>query len=151
MFRWLSKRNGLIFRALHLKVARLVEPHADRISELWRYYKIGVVNTVFGFGLYTALVYFGLNLYVAQIVSHVTGAAFNYVMFRRHVFRGPRPNPVRYVASYGVNYLVGLFFLWAFHLAVRSPYVAGFLAVLATSIVNYFMLKVFVFKDRGEA
>jgi putative flippase GtrA len=123
--------------------------HADRIAELWRYYKIGVINTVFGLALYSLLVFFGLNLFVAQILSHIVGVTFNYFTFTRHVFTEHKPNILRYIASYGVNYLIGLGFLTLFHHFVRSPYIAGFLSAASTSVINYVILKFFVFRRRG--
>ena len=129
---------------------RLVLRHADRLAELWRYYKIGVVNTVFGLSIYSLLVFLGLNLFVAQILSHVAGVTFNYFMFTLHVFTDTKPKILRYIASYGVNYLIGLTFLAVFHHFVRSPYIAGFLSALAASVINYVMLKLFVFR-RADA
>jgi putative flippase GtrA len=127
----------------------LVSRHADKIAELWRYYKIGVINTIFGLGIYSILVFIGINLFVAQILSHVAGVTFNYFTFTRHVFKGVKPNLLKYIASYGLNYLIGLTFLAAIHHFIASPYVSGFLAALGTSVVNYVVLKIFVFGSRA--
>ena len=124
--------------------------HADRIAELWRYYKIGVVNTIFGIGVYSLLVFFGLNLFVAQILSHIVGVTFNYFMFTKHVFRTVKPHIPRYIFSYGVNYLIGLAFLALFHHFMPSPYIAGFLSAASASVINYVILKTFVFRRRGS-
>ena len=118
------------------------------IAELWRYYKIGVVNTLFGFGLYFALVWFGLNLFVAQIVAHVCGMVFNYFMFKVHVFHGSSPALGPYIGAYALNYLMGLGTLATVHLFVPSPYLAGLGSVVFTATINYFILKRFVFKSK---
>jgi putative flippase GtrA len=130
-------------------VRQLIVRHADRIAELWRYYKVGVVNTIFGLSLYSLLVFIGLNLFVAQILSHVAGVTFNYFTFTRHVFKAVKPDIPRYIASYVINYLIGLGFLTLFHHFVRSPYIAGFLSAASTSVINYFILRFFVFRRRG--
>lgn len=96
--------------------------------------------------MYSIFVFLGLNLYVAQILAHVIGATFNYFMFKHHVFHGAKPNVLSYVGSYGINYLLGLAFLTTVHRVVASPYLAGFIALVAVSFVNYFMLRIFVFK-----
>lgn len=101
---------------------------------------------MFGYGLYSLLIYFGLNLYVAQILAHSIGAGFNFIMFRKFVFHSHTPNVQRFIGSYALSYLVGLAFLAGFHRIVSSPYTAGFLAVISVSIVNYFVLKTFVFR-----
>lgn len=95
-------------------------------------------------------VYLGMNLFLAQLSSHVCGVMFNYFTFRQHVFRSARPNILRYIGSYALNYVVSLAILAAFHSFVRSPYIAGLLTMATTSILNYFVLKRFVFRSGIE-
>jgi putative flippase GtrA len=112
---------------------------------LWRYYQAGVVNTLFGYGAFAALVALGLNLYVAQIVAHVAGVAFNYVTYSRYAFRGQGTSPGRFVASYAVNYLLSLAALAGFTRMGFSPYAAGLFSVACVSLINYFILAKAVF------
>lgn len=116
-----------------------------QMRELWRYYQAGIVNTLFGFGLYALLVKLGLNLYLAQLISHCLGVAFNYFSYSRHVFRGAESAKIRFVLSYVVNYLMGLVVLFAAAQFIPSPYLAGFVAVVIVSLANYFILKYLVF------
>jgi putative flippase GtrA len=115
---------------------------------LIRYYGVGVINTAFGYGLYSALVLVGLNLFLAQIISHCVGLAFNYFMFKRHVFREHHAPILPYIAAYVFNYFLGLLFLFTVHLFIPSPFVAGFLALVAVSAINFFVLKHMVFVKR---
>lgn len=117
----------------------------QRLAELWRYYQAGVVNTLFGFGLYALLVRAGLNMYAAQMIAHVLGVAFNYLTYSRHVFRDAGPAKGRFVLSYIGNYLLSLAALALVSQVVRSPYVAGAIATVAVSLVNYFALRHLVF------
>jgi putative flippase GtrA len=117
----------------------------EHLKEIVRYYQAGAVNALFGFGIYALLVYCGLNVYVAQIVSHIAGILFNYFTYSRHVFRDAKPSWPRFLLSYAFNYLVSLGALMLANLVVHSPYMAGIIAILATSIVNYFALKHLVF------
>lgn len=108
-----------------------------------------MVNTLFGYGLFALFVRFGLNIYVAQIVSHVLGVAFNYVTYSRYAFAAHEASKMRFVLSYAGNYLLGLAALAAIRQIVASPYLAGFLATLFVSVVNYFVLKRLVFRQRA--
>ena len=126
-------------------------PHADRIAELWRYYSAGLVNTAFGYGLYALLIWLHVNIFVAQIIAHVCGAAFNYMMFRLHVFRGQQANLASYVGTYAFSYVLNLAILAGFHRIIRSDYLAGFLTVVVVSVLNYFILKRFVFRSRSPS
>ena len=116
---------------------------------LWRYYQAGIVNTAFGYGLFALFVALGLNMYVAQIASHLLGMAFNYFTYSRHAFHDSDVSKSRFIASYAVNYLLGLGALWAVSQAVASPYLAGLIAVVIVSLINYFILKHWVFTARA--
>lgn len=117
-------------------------------ARVFRYYQAGVVNTAFGYGLFALLIWAGLNLYVAQAVSHVLGMAFNYLTFSRYAFAGHAASKVRFVASYALNYAMSLAVLWGFARFVPSPYLAGFLTILVVSALNYLVLRRFVFLSR---
>ena len=121
-----------------------------RFSQLWRYYGVGVINTLFGVGLYSGLVYFGLNLYIAQIIGHVLGVAFNYFMFSRHVFRGTNPKLHKFIITYVGNYFVRLGLLALMDRLLHNPYTAGLAATLIVSVFNYFALKKFVFNGKEK-
>ena len=116
---------------------------------LWRYYQAGIVNTAFGYGLFALFVALGLNMYVAQIMSHLLGMAFNYFTYSHHAFNDSDVSKSRFIASYAVNYLLGLGALWAISHAVATPYLAGFIAVGIVSLINYFILKHWVFTARA--
>ncbi len=114
-------------------------------KRLWRYYQAGLVNTIFGYGLFALLVWLGLNIYLAQIFSHVLGASFNYLTYSRYAFATHEASKVRFALSYVGNYFLGLTGLAMIARFVASPYFAGFLATMFVSLVNYFVLKRLVF------
>lgn len=122
-----------------------------RVWELIRYYQAGAVNAAFGYGLYVALVWAGLNPYAAQLTAHVLGVGFNYFTYSRHVFRDSGPSKLRFSLSYVVNYVISLIFLALVSLVIKSPYAAGLAAIVLTSAVNYLILKRMVFVPRGTA
>ena len=121
----------------------------ERLVEVWRYYQAGIVNTAFGLGAYALLVWLGVNMYAAQLISHTAGVAFNYLTYTRHVFRDAAPAKLRFVLSYAGNYLMGLAALAAVATVVRSPYLAGLIATVLVSIVNYFILKHWIFQRKA--
>lgn len=126
-------------------IAQVPRLSRERLVELWRYYQAGVINTLFGLGAYSLLVWLGLNMFVAQLVAHVAGVAFNYLTYSRHVFRDAGPAKLRFALSYVGNYLVGLATLAAVALVIKSPYLAGLVTAVLVSILNYFVLKHLIF------
>lgn len=118
-------------------------------KRLWRYYQAGVANTLFGYGLFALFVRTGMNIYVAQITSHVLGVMFNYVSYSRYAFAQHAVSKWRFVLSYALNYLLGLVALIVAMPVVHSPYVAGLAGTIFVSMVNYLILKNLVFHDSG--
>jgi putative flippase GtrA len=117
----------------------------ERLAEVWRYYQAGLLNAAFGFALYSGFVALGMNMYVAQIIGHVIGVGFNYLTYSRHTFRGSAPAKLRFTLSYVINYFVSLATLLLAGLVIKSPYAAGGMSIVLTSVINYFALKRFVF------
>lgn len=116
-----------------------------RWQQIMRYYQAGVLNLGFGYLLYALFVYLGMNPFLAQAVAHVCGTGFNYVTYSRHVFRDSAPAKTRFLASYAVNYLLGVAILAGLRLVIESPYIAGGLTALLVSVINFIMLKFLVF------
>lgn len=123
---------------------------ASERKQLWRYYQAGIVNTLFGYALYALFVALSMNIYVAQIASHVAGATFNYFTYSRHAFRGQQGSKVRFTLSYVANYFLGLAAL-AIAAPLSGPYAAGLVAIVFVSLVNYLILKRLVFKSGSAA
>ena len=119
--------------------------------QLFRYYQAGIVNTAFGYGAFALLVWLGLNIYVAQILAHIAGTAFNYLTYSRYVFADGSRARGRFILSYAVNYLLSVAALFGFEQVVTSPYLSGFLAVVLVSAINFLILKRFVFRTEGAA
>jgi putative flippase GtrA len=117
-------------------------------GQLWRFYQAAAVNTAFGFGLYAILITFGLNPFVAQAISFVCGVTFNYFTYSRHVFREGQPAKMRFIISYGFNYLLNVGLLIITKGYVANDYAAGAIVVLIASLLNYFALKHLVFKKQ---
>lgn len=115
------------------------------VARLWRYYQAGIVNTLFGYGMYVLLVRIGVWMYAAQLIAHVLGVVFNYFTYSRHAFADSTASKPRFVLSYVFNYLLGLASLAAAAQLIQSPYLAGLVSILFVSIVNYFILKNLVF------
>lgn len=124
-------------------------PSLARLLEVLRFYQAGLVNLAFGIGCFMALVWLGMGKYPAQFVSHVAGTAFNYMTYSGYVFRGAEPAKVRFALSYIVAYLMGLGVLIIVSQFIINDYLAGLIAALLVSVVNYFGLRHLVFRPSG--
>lgn len=114
--------------------------------QVLRYYQAGIVNTLFGYGCFAALVWLSMDMFAAQLISHVAGTLFNYFTYSRYTFAAEAGSPLRFVASYAVNYFMSLAALWGLSQLILSPYLAGLLAIVIVSAINFVILKRFVFR-----
>lgn len=119
--------------------------------QLARYYLAGAINLLFGYLLFAALVWFGMQVFVAQAVGHLIGVIFNYVTYSRIAFTGQQGGKTSFAASYIVNYLISAALLWLTLKVFPSPYVAGLLVAIAVSLLNYLVLKKLVFRSAARA
>lgn len=119
-----------------------------RVVELARYYQAGIVNTIFGFSLYSFLVWVGIGIFVSQTISHIIGMMFNYFTYKKHVFRKSDPAKFKFFLSYSINYILSISSLFLISRIILSPYAAGLISALLVSVINYFFLKFIVFKTK---
>ena len=118
--------------------------------QVLRFYQAAIMNTLFGISLYFLLVWLGLNIFLAQALSHVMGTAFNYLTYSRHVFRDAAPAKVRFALSYMGAYLLNVVVLLGVSRVVSSPYLAGLLTAVIVSVINFVVLKRLVFRTRAS-
>jgi putative flippase GtrA len=116
--------------------------------QIIRYYQAGVINTLFGYGLFTLFISVGMSLYPAQAASHVLGATFNWFTYSRYAFRSNNASKTRFILSYIFNYIIGLAILWLIKHAVESNYLAALITTVMASIINYVFLRDFVYRDK---
>lgn len=119
-----------------------------QFGQLLRFYQAAVMNAIFGFGTYALMVRLGLNPFVAQIISQISGVTFNYITYSRHVFRAAGSAKARFIGAYAFNYILNVVFLALFIRIIRSPYLAGFVSTMCAAFINYAVLKYVVFVDR---
>ncbi len=123
--------------------------HPVRFGQFIRYLLAGGVNTLFGFAVYALLVFFGLNIFLAQLLMHIAGVGFNYVTYSRAVFRPGKPAKVRFFFSYMLNYLISAAILAITARLFSSAYLAGLVTIMIVALLNYGVLKYHVFSSRS--
>jgi putative flippase GtrA len=118
-------------------------------KRIGRYYQAGFINMIFGYGLFALMISFGMNMYLAQILSHICGVTFNYFTYSRYTFSDHDAHKLNFILSYAINYVINVSSLAILSLVIRSPYLAGFTATMIASAINYLALRHMVFRERG--
>lgn len=112
---------------------------ANRMRFL-RYLAVGGLNTAFGFGMYALLLAVGLHYTVAVGLGTILGVLFNYVTTGRLVFgySGAGAAP-RFVAVYGVLYLVNITGIALLKQVGASDLLGGFLMLPVAALLGYLL------------
>ena len=130
-----------------------------RVSRIWtstprllRFFLVGGVNTVFGYGAYALFLLIGLHYVWAALLGTVAGVIFNFFTTGRLVFdRSTSGGLFRFVAVYAVMYLLNVAALWVLDRFGLNPYVSGLILILPMACVSYLLMRRFVFRSPRAA
>lgn len=117
-----------------------------------RFLLVGGLNTVVGYGVYALLLYLGVNYLIANTISTIVGVAHSYLWNRFFTFKSKEKagaEIVRFVSVYIVSYLIGMGTLYIFKQVLNiSPYIAGLINLVITTLISWFGHKYFSFNDK---
>lgn len=111
----------------------------------------GVLNTVFGYSVYAALLFIKVPYLVALFVATVAGVVFNYFSFGRMVFDGHGgwfvfgKFVIAYALIYGVNAVLLKTLTSDFLL---SPYVGQLICIPLSILLSWVLMNYWVYKKR---
>lgn len=118
-------------------------------SEFIRFIIIGVINTLFGVGVYCLMIFLGLPYFIATLASNVLGVLFNFKTTGKFVFENEDRRLIfRFVLCYLFVYLINNGVIKAILFTGLNEYWAGILATPVVALCSFFMLKHFVYKRR---
>ena len=127
-------------------VSQLRGFHRHRIV---RFLAIGLVNTLFGYGVYAGLIFITLPNLLALFLATIAGIIFNYFSFGRVVFRvrGGWRVFAKFVIAYSMVYTVNAALL---SLLTRGHYFNAYLAqaacVLPSVAMSWILMNWWVYK-----
>ena len=124
---------------------------ADRLTpQFFRFLAVGVLNTLFGQGVYAALFLAGLHPQISLLLATISGILFNFQSIGWLVFRD-KGCLLPFVACYGVTYAVNALALGLLIRVGLSPIVAQSCLILPVAVLTFVLSRKYVFGagDRG--
>ena len=119
-------------------------------SKIIKFLGTGVLNTVFAYTVYAALLYIGVPYLIALFVSTVAGVIFNYFSYGRIVFHGHSgwfvfgKFVVAYTLIYGANAVL-LIVLTKYFLL--SPYLGQVVCIPISVLLSWLLMNYWVYKN----
>ena len=109
---------------------------------------VGILNTAFGYGLFSLFIYAGLHYSLAVLLSTIFGIMFNFKTIGKLVFKSDDNSLIfKFIFVYIITYFLNIFFLWLFKwLGFDNMYINGFLLLIPLAAVSFLLNKFFVFR-----
>lgn len=118
-------------------------------SKFIRFVLVGVINTLFGLGVYCLAIFIGIPYYIATIISNVAGVLFNFVTTGNLVFdNGDKRLFWRFVCCYVLVYIINTGLVKCFLVMGINSYYAGIIATPIVALCSYGLLKKFVYNTK---
>ncbi len=111
-----------------------------------RFIAVGVLNTIFGYGLFAGFILLKLDYKLATLLSTILGVLFNYKTTGQIVFRNDKSSLLRFILVYVMVYFVSISFVKVGLLMGVSALIGGAVAVFPSALTSYLLNKFWVFR-----
>jgi putative flippase GtrA len=113
-----------------------------------RFIFIGIINTIFGYGIYFILIKLGIHYSLAVLISTVLSIIFNFKTIGTYVFKESSNNPlVRFIAIYGLIYILNVFCIKFLNASGISFEISGLIMLIPMAFLSFILNKYLVFKS----
>ena len=122
------------------------------IASLWqntfcRFILIGILNTVFGFGVFAILVLITVEYHVALTIATILGTLFNFKTTGTIVFRNNKNRLIfRFIAVYGIVYVLNQIVLTVLVKAGINELISQAIVLPVMAVLAFGMNKKYVFR-----
>jgi putative flippase GtrA len=133
-------------------LSELMRTKLKNRQQLFLFFIVGGVNTLFGYTLYALLYYLHFGYTLALSLATIGGVLFNFrttgvIVFKNHNNR----LLLRFIGVYSLTYLLNLGGLKIFSMYNANMYLAGAIMVIPIALVAFMLQKKFVFGgEKGE-
>lgn len=112
-----------------------------------RFLLVGLLNSAFGFAIYSLGIYMGLGYLASSAMAMVLGVLFNFRTIGTLVFRDHDGAPFwRFVLCYVLVLGFTVLLLEASGWLGVNPYLAGLLVSIPAAVISYVLQRQFVFR-----
>jgi putative flippase GtrA len=114
---------------------------------------VGILNTAVTYVVYRILLYFSINFQIANAIGDIAGGVNSYLWNRFWVFKDSKVKTMESAPRFVVTFLVYMFASWLL-MMLSVDFIgiderwAKLLVLPITTILNYFMNKVWTFAKR---
>lgn len=116
-------------------------------SKFIRFIIAGVINTLFGWLIYSFFILLNIEPWIALIISTITGIVFNFLTIGGYAFKILKVSKLpRFILSYILIYVINIFLIRLLTIYISDLILLQLLLTPFLALLSYFLLskKVFV-------
>lgn len=118
---------------------------------LSKFFIVGILNTIVGYGLFDILIFWKTNYILALTVSHIFATTHSYVWNRLFTFKSKatlKGEFAKFVFSYFLIYALNFILLYIFvGLFNKNIYLCQFVILVIVTAVSFGLQKYWTFKN----
>jgi len=121
------------------------------IMQFIKFILVGILNTIFGYGLWALLIYIGLHYALAVILSTILSVLFNFKTTGYLVFKN-KDNKLlwKFIQIYILTTCLNILGLKFATIANINLYLAGFFLTGIMAMISFIMQKYYVFRGNNN-
>lgn len=107
---------------------------------------VGMVNTLFGYSIYSLLIFLNLHYTIASLLSTVVGVLFNFKSIGMFVFNNKSNKLiVRFIMVYVITYFINIGLISIIKLYFNL-YISAAILIIPIALLSFYLNRRFVFK-----
>lgn len=120
-------------------------------QQFLKFILIGIINTLFGYGVFALFLYFGMSYITALFLATCCGILFNFKSIGIYVFQNKKNNLLlKFILLYLAIYIVNLILMRSFNYFIHNMYLSGIITLIATAGLSFICNKKYVFANYDE-
>lgn len=129
----------------------LLKQHFWEDKRFLKFLWVGIINTIFGYVIYSLLIFFNIYYILAMLFSTVVGVLFNFKTIGRLVFNHKENSAmIKFIGVYSVLYALNIGIIKTVMFLGGGSYLGGLVAIVIAAPVAFILNKKFVFGENGE-
>lgn len=114
---------------------------------VFKFFLVGIVNTIFGYTLFATLLLLGLHYSLALALATIIGVLFNFKTSAKFIFNNQSyANLLKFIAGYIFVYIFNVFGVSVFIYLGLSEFLSGAIMILPAAVTAFLIQRFWVFK-----
>ncbi len=127
----------------------MIQPYLQKYRQIILFFLIGIINTLFGYLIFSLLIFMKVHYTVAILMATVLGVIFSFNTMGKFVFQNRKKSFfIKFLLVYGALYFLNLFLVKALNVSIKNLYIDGAISTGIIAIISFFLNKYFVFKRK---